>query len=202
MRLRPVVVVAIATLGCATLGCSSTSSSQGPLFDALVATDAPSDVPPPDETKDTSGPPCVDPMTCGAPPQCAPSVQTQLVADVAKTPSGGVLADGTYALVALSVHTGVGGKSGPGPSRTAETFTYAGGSVHVSVVAELSGSAPTTTGISGTYAFEGATLKWAHDCPDTNRGSQTFTVDADGTFHLFEASGGSTIEFVFKRTSG
>lgn len=168
--------------------------------DAGTGTDAPSadetgtggkDAAPGDTSTDA-------PVVCNTLVAAGGQAPLAVVAEDAPTPTGGTLADGTYALTAAKVY------AGPGAPATvigsaAVTLKLTG--TKFETLSETGGKA--TTG-SGTFATNGAAITLRDTCPDTKVNSGHFsvgTVDGGTTpmLTLFILANGKTVGEIFEK---
>jgi hypothetical protein len=120
-------------------------------------------------------------------------VQEQQSPNTAPSPQGGgVPADGTYYMTALTVYTGPGGASGPTGNSGQQTVQFTSSTMTLQIVDQSAGCPAQTQ--TGTLTFSGMMLTLATTCPancGTNcGGTQGYTWNSP-TLEVFETHGTS-----------
>jgi hypothetical protein len=118
-------------------------------------------------------------------------VSEQQSATAAPSPQGGgVIADGTYFMTALTVYTGSGGASGPDGNSDQQTAQFTGSTMTLQIVDQGGGCQPQT--MTGTLSFSGTQLTLTTTCPSgcgSNCGGQNGYTWNSPTLSVFEQNG-------------
>jgi hypothetical protein len=185
--------LAVFAIGSFVLGCSSdgTTSDGG--------TDASNDVTTPDAAQEAgkdSGP-----TGCNSTSNIGMVVPQTFVATDAVTGDGGVLVQGTYALTAAVVYTGVDGGSGPTGTTYQDTAILDDAGVYERVASVINDAGLDGSPLrqNGSFAVDGGSIHVTQTCP---AGTQPFTsYDSNGTvFHIYAPAAGPIPAVMFEYT--
>lgn len=122
----------------------------------------------------------------------APTVTATEIATAAPTPAGGTIADGMYALTALTAYTGVGGQTGNLALMASEVQTISGTTMQQDGTINGQESRYTTT-----ISTSGTTLSTSDTCPSPSTATHGYTATAT-ELRIYDNMTGYTLEQVYK----
>lgn len=123
----------------------------------------------------------------------APVVTPTAIADSPAAPAGGTIADGTYVLSVLTLHTGPGGSTQTTGGQASAVFQIQG--MTMQQVGTAGGEEKRYT---STFVTSGSTVTMTDSCPMPKTESHSFTATAT-EFHIFDMLPTGTAEQVYSR---
>ncbi|HEY2406246.1 MAG TPA: hypothetical protein VGI10_09595 [Polyangiaceae bacterium] len=123
----------------------------------------------------------------------APLVTVQAEPAAAPAPTGGAIADGTYALSALTLYTGVNGTSASPPGSLSAVFEIANG-----VMQQVGIQNGVESRFTTNFSIAGSTLTTVDTCPAPDSESLSFT-GAPTEFRVYQALAQGTLEQVYSK---
>jgi hypothetical protein len=121
----------------------------------------------------------------------APTVTATKVAAAAPAPAGGTIANGMYALTALTAYTGVGGSTGSLALMASEVQTISGTTMQQAGTINGQESRYTTT-----ISTSGTTLSTSDTCPSPSTATHAYTATAT-ELRIYDSMAGYTLEQVY-----
>jgi hypothetical protein len=123
-------------------------------------------------------------MTCNDLVDDTPTVAAMTVAEAAPSPMGGTIADGMYALTAMTAYAGPGGSTGDLGITASVVMTIAGATMQQA--GQINGQEKRYT---STFTTSGTTVMTMDTCPAPNTDTHSYTATSTALTVIDTASG-------------